>query len=82
MELAFICRDALADSCITDLCLSIEEKKKGKDVAVIFTGEALIAAVEGVFRWLDQLSPQEVRLRLASNAVLTYLLWVVGLQGI
>ena len=68
MNMVFVCRSALADSCISNLFLAMEAKKMGKDVAVLFTEEALLAVVNGVFRWSPQLTPQNIRLRLADRA--------------
>ena len=68
MDIVFVCRSALADSCIGNLFLAMEAKKAGKEVAVLFTEEAVLAVADGVFRWSPQLSPQDIRLRLADKA--------------
>lgn len=68
MDILFICRDALASSVVTNLALAQEAKKAGREVAVLFTEEALQAAAETVFRWPQELAPQEMREKLADNA--------------
>lgn len=69
INLLFICRDALANTLINTLLLAIEAKKEGKEVAVCYTGEALLSVTKGVFRWSPQLSPQDIRLKLSNEAV-------------
>ena len=69
MDILFICRDALGSSIVTNLALAIEAKKGGMDVGVLFTEEALVAAADGVFRWPQELTGQEMRWKMADNAM-------------
>lgn len=67
MDLLLIQRDALASSLVGSLLAAIEAKKAGREVAVLFTQEALAAVVGGSFAWPRELSGQMMRLRLAAN---------------
>lgn len=69
MDLLFLCRDALGTSVITNVNLAIEAKKSGMDVGILFSGAALEAATEGVFRMPPELLEQDMRFKLADNAV-------------
>ncbi len=41
MDLLFICRDAVENSVIANIGVALEAKRRGSDVAVLFTEEAL-----------------------------------------
>lgn len=68
MDMLFICRDALGSSMVTNLALAMEAKKGGTDVGVLFTEEALAVTTDGVFRWPQELTGQEIRHKMADNA--------------
>ncbi len=68
MDLLLICRDALASSLLGNLLAAIGARKAGKDVAVLFTQEALAALAGGVFLWPPGLQGQQIRLAMVGNA--------------
>lgn len=68
MDLLLIQRDALASSLTSHVLVAIEAKRSGKDVAIVFTQEALAALVRGTFGWPRELSGQDKRLRIAEWA--------------
>ena len=68
MDLVFVCRESVGDSFLTNLLLAMEAKKEGKDVALLFTGEAIRILEDGVFRWSSELASQELRLKIVNNA--------------
>ncbi len=67
MDLVLIVRDALASSLIGNMATAIGARQAGKDVAVLFTGEALAAMARGSFAWPRELAGQGMRLTLAAN---------------
>ncbi|MFC2072418.1 hypothetical protein ACFLUU_06930 [Chloroflexota bacterium] len=69
MDILFICRDALGSSIMTNLALAIQAKNSGSDVAVLFTEEALQGLTDGILRWPPELLGQEIRYKMADNAV-------------
>ncbi|MDP7239948.1 MAG: hypothetical protein QGI79_07285 [Dehalococcoidia bacterium] len=69
MDMVFICRDALANSLLSNILLAMEAQKAGKTTAVLFTEEALNALDGGVFLWPQGLQGQRTRLIMAGNAV-------------
>lgn len=68
MDMVFICRDASASSLVGNLRLALEAKRRGRSVAVLFTGEALQALDRGTFLWPRAFWPQEVRWGMADRA--------------
>lgn len=67
MDLLLIVRDALASSVASSLLTAIQAKAAGRQVAVLFTQEALAAAARGSFAWPRELSGQEMRLTIADR---------------
>ena len=68
MEIVLICRDALSNSLLGNLMFATEARKGGKDVAVIFTQEALAALCGGVFAWPNELQGQRNRVQMVARA--------------
>lgn len=68
MDILFICRDALASSLMGNLLTAMAAKKAGENVGVVFTQEALMAAVAGTFSWPRELAGQELRFKMTDNA--------------
>lgn len=68
MDLLLILRDALASSLVGGLLWAIGARKAGREVAVLFTQEALAGLARGSFEWPRELSGQEMRLRMADAA--------------
>lgn len=66
--LYLICRDARADSLITNLALALELKAGGSDVAVLFTGESLCAFTGEVWHWPPHLAGRPARVAIAGGA--------------
>ncbi len=67
MDLLFILRDAQASSLLGTMRVATEAQRAGKQVAVLFTGEALAALTGGVFLWPTGLQGQELRLTMADQ---------------
>ena len=68
MDLILVCRDALMDSVITNVGIALEERKKGREVALLFTGEALHALTRESFRWSPLFQDRSTRARILKNA--------------
>jgi peroxiredoxin family protein len=68
MDLLLILRDALASSLVGGLLVATAARKSGREVAVLFTQEALAGLARGSFEWPRELSGQEMRLRMADAA--------------
>ncbi len=67
MDLLLILRDALASSLIGGLVTALNARQAGREVAVLFTQEALAAIARGSFEWPRELAGQEMRLLLADR---------------
>lgn len=67
MDILLICRDASTSSLLDNLLISIEAKKDGADVLVLFTQEALAAVAGGTFAWPRGLLGQKRRYQMADN---------------
>jgi predicted peroxiredoxin len=68
MDLLLICRDALTSSLIENLLMATEAKKKGAEVAVLFTQEVLPAVAGDTFAWPRGLQGQQRRYQMADAA--------------
>lgn len=68
MDLLFIVRDGLASSLISNLLAALEAKNAKKDVAVLFTGDALATLSRGSFEWPRELVLQTMRWQIADAA--------------
>ncbi len=51
MSHVMICREAVEDSVLGNLALARAFSRKGQEVTVVFTGEALYALDKGTFQW-------------------------------
>ncbi len=67
MDLLLILRDGLASSVTGGLLVALSAREAGRRVGVLFTQEALAAAVRGSFAWPRELSGQEMRLTMADR---------------
>lgn len=67
MDFVLIVRDALASSLVGNMAAAMGARETGKEVAVLFTGEALAALARGSFAWPRELAGQEMRPALAAN---------------
>lgn len=67
MDLILICKDASTSSLLDTLLTSIEAKKNGAEVLVLFTQEALVAIAGGTFAWPRGLLGQKRRYLMADN---------------
>ncbi|BBO82025.1 hypothetical protein DSCO28_25910 [Desulfosarcina ovata subsp. sediminis] len=68
MDTIFICRDALANSLISNLVLAMEAKKAGAEVGVIFTEEALLALSGQTWAWSPLMGDRDTRMAIAKSA--------------
>ena len=68
MDTLFICRDALANSLISNLVLAIEAKKAGAAVGVMFTEEALVALSGQTWAWSQLMSDRDTKMVIARSA--------------
>ena len=67
LDLLVIVRDALASSLVGSLLFALDARRRGCDVGVLVTQEALAALAFGTFEWPRELSGQEMRLALADR---------------
>lgn len=67
LDLLVIVRDALASSLVGSLLLALDARRRGCEVAVLVTQEALAALAFGTFEWPRELSGGEMRLALADR---------------
>ena len=67
MDLLLICKDALANSIVDNLLISMEAKKAGMDVGVLFTQEAVVALAGESISWSPALTGQDTRLAMVKN---------------
>src|ERR1051325_5404326 len=67
IDLLLIVRDALASSLVGNLSVALHAREMGREVAVLFTQEALAAVAQGTFEWPRELSGQEMRWALADG---------------
>lgn len=51
VEIVIICKDGTINSYLSSLVIAINEKKKGKDVSVVFMQEGLVALINKEFRY-------------------------------
>ncbi|MBE7519631.1 MAG: hypothetical protein HS107_10355 [Thermoflexaceae bacterium] len=63
-----ICRDARADSLITNLALGLQLRAGGDDVAVLFTGESLCAFTGETWHWPRHLAGRPAQVAIAAGA--------------
>lgn len=68
MDTLFICRDALANSLISNLVLAMEARKAGADVGVMFTEEALAALGGQTWAWAQLMSDRDTKMAIARSA--------------
>ena len=67
VDLLVILRDALASSLVGSLLVALDARRRGCEVGVLVTQEALAALAFGTFEWPRELSGQEMRLALADR---------------
>lgn len=68
MDMLLIVREASASSLVGTMLRAMEERKGGREVGVLLTGEALWAAMNGYFAWPAQLAEPKMRLQMADVA--------------
>ena len=68
MDALFICREATEDSVVGDIALAKACREAGREVAVLFTGEALAAVRGGPFAWSRLFAGRDARITIARNA--------------
>lgn len=75
MEVLLICRDALENSLVSNLIVAMEMKKRGTDVAVLFTQEALAALAGGALDWSPLMRDRDTRTTIAKAATRLGIPW-------
>lgn len=60
-----VCRDARADSILGNLALGLQLKESGTDVAVVFTGESLLALTGQRMLWPPLLQSREAQMQIS-----------------
>lgn len=68
MKLLLICRDAVENSIFSNLLWAMEGKKRGNDVSVLFTEEALAALAGEASDWSPLLRDRDRRTKIAKKA--------------
>ena len=68
MDLLFICREATEDSVIGNVGMAMQAKAKGRESAVLFTGEALAALAGQAFHWSPLFASRPARIAISRNA--------------
>ncbi len=61
MSTVLICRDALEDAVLGNIALARAMARRGRKVALVFTGEALAALDKGTFRWSPNFKTRDTR---------------------
>jgi peroxiredoxin family protein len=61
MSTVLICRDALEDAVLGNVALARAMARRGEEVALVFTGEALAALDKGTFRWSPNFQTRDAR---------------------
>lgn len=68
MPTVLICRDALEDAVLGNVALARAMARRGDQVALVFTGEALAALDKGTFRWSPNFKTRDARSALIAAA--------------
>jgi len=68
MDMILICRDALENSVIGNVAMTMAAKKEGQDVGIIFTEEALAALAGESFGWSPLFQNRDARIKISRNA--------------
>jgi peroxiredoxin family protein len=68
VDVLFFCRDGLYDSLISNLVLAMSLRKVGKEVAIIFSGDALHDLCHGMIRYPDSLEGVDIRKTISVEA--------------
>lgn len=68
MDMILICRDAVEDSVIGNVAMTMAAKKEGQDVGIIFTEEALAALAGESFGWSPLFQNRDARIKISRNA--------------
>ncbi len=61
MSTVLICRDALEDAVLGNIALARAMARRGKEVVLLFAGEALCALDKGTFRWSPNFETRDAR---------------------
>ena len=61
MTTLLICRDALEDAVLGNVALARAMARRGDEVTLLFTGEALAALDKGTFRWSPNFQTRNAR---------------------
>ena len=61
MTTLLICRDALEDAVLGNVALARAMARRGDEVTLLFTGEALAALDKGTFRWSPNFQTRDAR---------------------
>ena len=67
-DVYLVCRDARADTLITNVALGLQLKAGGSDVAVLFTGESLCAFAGEAWHWPPHLAGRPAQVSIARGA--------------
>jgi peroxiredoxin family protein len=68
MDMIVLCREGVFDSLVTTIAVAMTAQRSGKEVGVVFTGDALNRVCTGVVRWARSLSSMEVRKTISKEA--------------
>ena len=68
MDMILICRDAVEDSVIGNVAMTMAAKKEGQDVGIIFTEEAFAALAGESFGWSPLFQNRDARIKISRNA--------------
>jgi peroxiredoxin family protein len=61
MSTLLICRDGLEDAVLGNIALARAMARRGDEVGLVFTGEALAALDKGTFRWSPNFQTRDAR---------------------
>lgn len=61
MSTVLICRDGLEDAVLGNIALARAMGRRGEEVILVFTGEALAALDKGTFRWSPNFQTRDAR---------------------
>lgn len=75
MDILLICRDALENSVVSNLAVAMEAKKRGEEVAVLFTQEALAALSGQMLDWSPLFRDRDTRTKIAKAATRLGIPW-------
>jgi hypothetical protein len=68
LDLLLVCHDAEAASVVGNALVAVDAARLGRSTAILFSGEALLALLNGRFQWSRGFWPQVVRWSVADRA--------------